>query len=300
MRLILTGFGAFQGVSHNPTEQLIAFVEQQGADLLPGVDVELRTLRVAASAADAFAAELAFRGSAATPTPLLIVHLGVDSRPDRLPTIALERCATNECGFPVPDEDGLVLGRERACCGVGGGVVGGGGDGDGGDSGGGGCCKTPTPPVGARLSTGLDLCALRLGLERRRDARTGGRRPSGAEYGVAVSEDAGRFLCNYVYARSLHACARLREGRPVAEAEASGGRREEGGDGGEGARGGGGGGRRLVADALFVHVPPFAVLPERAQREALVDLLRELAAAVTTQQQGPTGEAGEAGEAGES
>jgi pyroglutamyl-peptidase len=213
--LIVTGFGPFAGVQSNPTTDLIAYLRTipDLAARLGVRQVDLHVLKVASRAADAFCDGAFVDADAADDQPVLIVHLGVDAG-CKTPTLALEACAYNECGFRCPDEDGAVLGPECAPC--------------------------AATPLAACLETGVDVERLKARMEER--ARENGR--AGA-YGVRVSRDAGRFLCNYVYARSLSAAAKRRR-------------------------------RAAAADALFVHVPPFAVLGEREQRAALLDLLGAL------------------------
>lgn len=223
--LIVTGFGSFQGVSLNPTAQLVDHLSRQDLAARLGVEVHLRVLNVTAREADAFAASVvaAADDGASSPDPLLIVHLGVDAS-CRTPTLAIERCAYNECGFRCPDEDGLILDCDHAPC--------------------------SSSALGERLETGVDVERLKARMEARRDKRDDGGNQK--RYQVRISEDAGRFLCNYIFARSLSACRRQRDG------------------------GDGGGGSCKAADALFVHVPPFSVLAEEVQREAVLDLLEAL------------------------
>ncbi|GFR44415.1 hypothetical protein Agub_g5648, partial [Astrephomene gubernaculifera] len=76
-------------------------------------------------------------------------------------------------------------------------------------------------------------------------------RLAAAGHPVVVSEDAGRFVCNWTYYR---AC-RLAE-------------------------------ERRGWQALFVHVPPFEVFGEQAQRRFLLDVIRGIAEELLTQQQG--------------
>jgi pyroglutamyl-peptidase len=59
-----------------------------------------------------------------------------------------------------------------------------------------------------------------------------------------VSDDAGRYLCNWIYWESLRAAAAA---------------------------------PNRNAHALFVHVPPFAAVPEETQRTFLNDLLAAVA-----------------------
>jgi pyroglutamyl-peptidase len=226
MRLIVTGFGSFQGVSLNPTAQLIDFLRDKSLAVALGVEVDLRVLNVTAREADAFAASVAASSASSSPEPLLIVHLGVDAS-CRTPTIAIERCAYNECGFRCPDEAGVVLGRDHAPC--------------------------PSASLGERLETGVDVERLKARMEARRDKRDDG--DSQKRYQVRISEDAGRFLCNYIFARSLSVCRRQ---KAAGTGDGNGTRCDQN------------------ADALFVHVPPFSVLAEEVQREAVLDLLEAL------------------------
>jgi pyrrolidone-carboxylate peptidase len=228
MHLVVTGFGPFHGVQSNPTADLIDYLRTVPdlATRLGARRVDLHVLSVAARAADEFGAALDADAAADPPPPadppqppLLIVHLGVDAG-CKTPTLALEACAYNECLFRCPDEDGVVLGPDRAPC--------------------------PCTPLGARLETGVDVERVRARMMERA-ARGEDGRAAAAAYGVRISRDAGRFLCNYVYARSLAATTKRRRAAAAA-----------------------------AADALFVHVPRFSVLGEDAQRGALLGLLRAL------------------------
>lgn len=60
-----------------------------------------------------------------------------------------------------------------------------------------------------------------------------------AGHGVVVSNDPGRFVCNYTYYTSLVECAERNDG----------------------------------SCAIFVHVPSFSVIPEDQQRKFLLDLI---------------------------
>jgi pyroglutamyl-peptidase len=226
--LLVTGFSSFCGVERNPTESLIEYLRnnppKQG--LGPQTQLELGVLRVAAAQARAWCDGVLRDALRDGRRRVVALHLGVDARAGP-PVVALERRAVNECGFRCADEDGEILDQSIPCC--------------------------SAPPLGGSLETQLDVEALAAALRRRRDQRLGG--AAAPSYDVSVSEDAGRFLCNYVYARSLDECRRA-----AAEQE------------------GGGGG---CAHALFVHVPPFEVMPEEAQREAVVDLILELAGMVS-------------------
>lgn len=86
-------------------------------------------------------------------------------------------------------------------------------------------------------------------------------------HNVAVSRDAGRFVCNYTYYLSLlHCCtARQRHGAPL--------------------------------HALFVHVPPAAVVPLQQQFEFLLAVLAAVAAALAPAVSSVEGEPGIASQA---
>ncbi|KXZ49054.1 hypothetical protein GPECTOR_23g14 [Gonium pectorale] len=71
-------------------------------------------------------------------------------------------------------------------------------------------------------------------------------------HNVVVSEDAGRFICNWTYHRACR----------LAEKAASGGA------------------GYIAAHALFVHVPPFTVYGEELQRSFLIDVMKAIAECV--------------------
>jgi pyroglutamyl-peptidase len=70
----------------------------------------------------------------------------------------------------------------------------------------------------------------------------------GKGHDCAVSDDAGRFLCNWIYYESLRAAAARATAAP-----------------------------RANAHALFLHVPPFSAVPEETQKTFLNDLLAAVA-----------------------
>lgn len=64
---------------------------------------------------------------------------------------------------------------------------------------------------------------------------------------MKLSQDAGRYVCNYCYYQSLRRCGQRRAS--------------------------------LAVHCVFVHLPPFALLPQQRQFEFLLALLRELRSA---------------------
>ena len=115
----------------------------------------------------------------------------------------LEANAFNEASFRIPDERGAQPWKKAI--------------------------NSSDGPITQFLECPIDIDALSLAMHRR------------GYSGVMRSEDAGRFLCNYIYYGSQRRC------------------RAEGGA------------------AIFVHVPPFTVLSEAAQYEQLLALIAALA-----------------------
>jgi pyroglutamyl-peptidase len=119
-------------------------------------------------------------------------------------TFLLERCAWNEASFRDADEDGWTPNAEPVVL---------------------------DAPLGACLSTGVPVAALAQAL-------------SGLGFTTAVSEDPGRYVCNFLYCAALKAASQDQPPRPT----------------------------------LFVHIPPLDVCPLPEQQRFLCALLHELAA----------------------
>ena len=124
----------------------------------------------------------------------------------------LERCAYNEADFRIPDVAGRQLKKEVICV----------------EDGGLEECVTTLLP--------LDAIAAKL-----------------AELGhpAEVSEDAGRFLCNYIYFHSLKLSTAVNGNKH---------------------------GGRVNTTSIFVHVPPFTTIAQPEQEKFLKDLLSQIAA----------------------
>ena len=97
-RLLLTGFGPFEGVERNPTECLVKLLAQEA---IPGVRIEVRVLPTSFERAPAEIGKLL----ASNPFDL-VVHLGVSGRATGL---VLERKAWNLASCSKPDIDGSTL-----------------------------------------------------------------------------------------------------------------------------------------------------------------------------------------------
>lgn len=126
----------------------------------------------------------------------------------------LERCAVNEANFRIPDAAGRQLKKEAICVEDGG--------------------------VEESITTHLPLDVIATRLE-------------DLGHPCNLSDDAGRFLCNYIYYHSLKLSASMngKQGKQM--------------------------GRGNTA-SLFVHVPPFTTIAQPQQEKFLADLLKTIAA----------------------
>lgn len=214
-RYLVTYFGAFNGVPDNPTKSLCTASGPASLRArLSHIRASFRFAELPVSSSGVQAAMSLLHPSPPPsilprppPRPLLVVHLGVDGsqRSADDARFKLERRAYNELDFRVPDNDGA---QPR---------------------------KTPVDEtlgtdLGEWLGSTLPLDAACAELR----ARWGGR--------VDVSDDAGRFVCNYTLFSTLRR----------AQLE--------------------GGGER----ACFVHVPEFGMIGEGEQGEFLADFFRTI------------------------
>ncbi len=188
-RIVLTGFGRFNGVNDNPTALMVPKLKEIAAKL-PGVEVAAcEVLEVSAIECLRF-----FRGMQPDDKDPIFVHLGVASTRTE---ICLEQCAYNNADFRCPDERGwnplqVPIEGEGTAVTL--------------------CRRSPLP-----------LEAICAALKSRFQV-------------VRISDDPGRFLCNYCFYLSL-----MRGYR-----------------------------------AVFVHVPPFEAIPMERQLEILTALIEQL------------------------
>lgn len=101
MRLIVTGFGPFQGVEDNPSR----IVAKNAVHVLmaKGYDVQYTELVVSMKAVQQFYQRL-------PDSDTFVLHIGVNARAK---TMFLESEAFNEATFSVPDEDGEQPNKEK-------------------------------------------------------------------------------------------------------------------------------------------------------------------------------------------
>jgi len=197
MRVNLTGFGRFQGVSENPSAKL---VEMLPPLLEPLNCVYLNKAVVCEVSVEGVQTILPGLYDDDDSMELLNIHLGVYAGATGF---SLEKLAHNEANFRCVDEKGLQL------CGVG---------------------ILPDVERSATLNTSLDLEDIKNRLTEKGWGRE-----------VEISEDPGRFLCNYIYTASLHRCL-----------------------------------ERPRKHALFVHIPLASEIPLPRQAAFIVDLIQEI------------------------
>ena len=201
LRTHITGFGAFGGVPTNPTVALIERLEREQPSI---AGVEIASTEILEVSIDGVLTSLA--AAPASTASDVWVHLGVDGG---AAVVKLERCAYNDASFRIPDECGAQPWRETICA---------------------------SDRIDRCLECPLDLAAAAAEVDHGGDDGDG----DCASRRVALSSDAGRFLCNYVYYLSQRRCLA-------------------------------GGGA-----ALFVHVPPCATLSEDDAYALLLELLGAL------------------------
>ena len=181
-RLLVTGFGKFNGVEDNPTTVLVNRLQGENTR----VNRQFHIFEVSTKAVDA---ELVAEEG------LFCIHLGVNSRALR---VNLELNAYNNMDFRVPDEQGYSPTQCKICQ----------------------DCELEDT-----LTTCIPLETLVCKLK-----------DEGFSDDVEISNDPGRFLCNYVYYKSL----------------------------------------LVNRFALFVHVPPFSVMAEDKQYNFINILLNHI------------------------
>jgi len=240
----VTGFGPFHGVPDNPSGRLVDALPDAlarvpvaaAATLTPSsgapsagapppavVLASHKVLTVSTVAVDAALTDLygglrrersaaaAVVPTAAPPSRTVVIHFGVDARAS---CFHLEAVAVNEARFCVPDQANA---RPWGCA-----VV---QEDDGDDdmpADGGGVDGSPSRP--SLLTTALRVLAPRNSSQRRTRLPLDDvvRVLTAAGWPVSISHDAGRFVCNWTYYRSLAHVANL-ERSPAAASVAGGG-----------------------------------------------------------------------------
>lgn len=220
---VVTGFGPFRGVPDNPTSVLINRLRE----LRPS---NLRATHVLETAAEFVRPKLEEIYGASVDSngrpderrtivenkanAVIVLHLGVNYKGKRF---HLERCAYNDATFRVPDERGYQPQNECVL--------------ESEDS-------SASPKFGACFNTSLNVQHLCQEMQ--------------ACSETIVSDDPGRFVCNFTYCLSLSRCQSANKRNVCARK------------------------REQLFHALFLHVPPFDVICESKQLDFILKLMQKI------------------------
>jgi pyroglutamyl-peptidase len=187
----------------------------------------------------------------------ILLHLGVDSKAKQF---KLEKCAYNDATFRVKDERGYQPTSE--------------------------CIPLPPPASsthgewGECIKTTLNLDDLLAELEKHHENDVVERKEEENDNcSVTISTDPGRFVCNYTYYLSLNRCRFINDefGRNNNNNNNASNKRTNEGDAKM---------KKQVSvsqhHALFVHVPPFDVIPETKQLDFLCRLMMAIERQINT------------------
>lgn len=216
IHFIVTGFGAFGQVVDNPTQRLVELINDQKWNLPINIS-HTAVCKVSIQNVDREHAQITSlckniaknaRESPSNPSPTRTTIVLVHlGVAEKAEEMLLETCAYNDCSFRIPDEDGQQPVSQSI---------------DG------------LKPVGD-----VKKCCLQLEKIVERVRRS--------DLPVVLSNDAGRYLCNYIYYKSLKLCD---------SQECEG----------------------VTIYSLFLHVPPFesGIFGENLQFEFLINLLEAI------------------------
>ncbi|KAL3782587.1 hypothetical protein HJC23_005290 [Cyclotella cryptica] len=245
---VITGFGPFHGVPVNPSMLLVSRLEKEADTLLTGMGIQITRTLIFETSAEAVLQEIDSlygqiigtsnpRGVHMDGCHVVFLHLGVNYRGKKF---HLEQCAYNDATFRVPDERGY---QPQGLC-----IIGDTGlvkEGIHEDSNSSACTPTKKETVhkfGKCFNTTLDLKEICSKLQENDNAQP-----------VCVSNDPGRFVCNFTYCLSLDRC------RLWAESS-----------------------QRSIGTtppkyhSLFVHVPPLGVIPEDDQFSFVIEIMKAI------------------------
>ena len=214
---VITGFGPFAGVPCNPTSKLISCLQDNKAQLLEDDGVHIRETHILDTSADAAKREIQGIYSR-----LCNDNLALDNEHSTKDVIVmlhlgvnyrgkkmqLEQCAYNEATFRVPDNNGYQ--PQKIC------ILG------------------NSSTFGQCLQTTLDIDEICSELQLQ------------GQPSCCVSQDPGRFVCNYTYCLSLDQCRLANESANVG------------------------------CHSLFLHVTNFDVIAEDDQLKFIISLLKAI------------------------
>jgi pyroglutamyl-peptidase len=204
-KVVVTGFGVFAGVEDNPSKRIVEELQATQFQCADDRKITYRILDVSVE----FCCKLHDDLIASAGEKQIFIHIGVDSRAT---FIKLEQCAYNNMNFRVPD----VCGYQPENCTI--------------------CAESD---LDCPLYSALPLDQLCAGLNQTFPTSTAATEEPLSNR-VQLSQDPGRYLCNYTYYQALLHQQRL--GLPL--------------------------------HSVFVHVPPFEAIPQEEQVaivKALID-----------------------------
>ena len=224
-RFVVTGFGPFHGMPINPTMLLVQRLEKELDTLSSTKNIEIIKTIILETSVDAVRREMdeiyAQICVEVTSCHVVFLHLGVNYIGKRF---QLEKCAYNDATFRVPDERGYQ--PQGACI-----------------LEGSSCSKTAKRKAlhlfGKCSETSLALDEICNMLEMGSNAQP-----------VCISNDPGRFVCNYIYCLSLDKCRSSAEKVPNSN--------------------------ETKYHSLFVHVPSFHVIQEENQYLFVLQIMKTI------------------------
>ncbi len=223
---VVTGFGPFAGVPNNPTSKLISCLNNNKVQLRED-GVHIRETHILDTSADAAKTEI--RGIYSrlcgdnyldndSSTKDVIVMLHLGVN-YRGKKMQLEQCAYNDATFRVPDNNGYQPQKK--------------------------CILGNSSTFGHCLQTTLDLNEICTQLQQQ------------GQSACCVSQDPGRFVCNYTYCLSLDQCQSVNDSLEKSEQDSTK--------------------QKIVGcHSLFLHVTPFAEISEDAQLRFIISLLKTI------------------------
>jgi pyroglutamyl-peptidase len=212
--VVVTGFGVFAGVEDNPSKRIVEELQASQFQCADNRKITYKILDVSVE----FCCKLHDDLIATAGTKQIFIHIGVDSRAT---FIKLEQCAYNNMTFRVPD----VCGYQPENC-----VI----------------CEASD--LDCPLYSDLPLEQLCAELNQAHPAVVSGAEEPVTER-VQLSQDPGRYLCNYTYYQALLHQQRL--GQPL--------------------------------HSVFVHVPPFEVIPQQEQVAMIQALVQSIVTRCSTE-----------------
>jgi pyroglutamyl-peptidase len=210
LRFIVTGFGPFDVDAfpeENPTtvlaETLVEYLQQVHPSLMDTCVIQPLVMETSIQGAQT-GIDQVHEQLMKTTTPTIVLHLGVNRKGTHF---QIERCAYNETHFRIPDQCGNQPQNKAIFS---------------------------EDPLGCALPTSLPVHDILENIQKKYSDRN-------LEPCVSISDDPGRFVCNYAY------CYSLRKFKDIDRVQ-----------------------------CLFVHVPPFQVCSQTEQLEFLATLLKAL------------------------